>query len=64
MSAAAEAAPWGGMSNAGQTCIRIERVYATGVVLADVDEPGVLRQAAELDGRGRTARVGCARLSR
>ncbi len=27
--AAAEAALWGGMSNAGQTCIGIERVYAT-----------------------------------
>ena len=25
--AAAEAAVWGGMSNAGQTCIGIERVY-------------------------------------
>src|SRR5690348_78093 len=27
--AAATAALWGGMSNAGQTCIGIERVYAT-----------------------------------
>src|SRR3954454_25144553 len=27
--AAADAAVWGGMSNAGQTCIGIERVYAT-----------------------------------
>jgi acyl-CoA reductase-like NAD-dependent aldehyde dehydrogenase len=27
--AAADAALWGGMSNAGQTCIGIERVYAT-----------------------------------
>jgi acyl-CoA reductase-like NAD-dependent aldehyde dehydrogenase len=30
--AAADAAVWGGMSNAGQTCIGIERVYATGAV--------------------------------
>jgi acyl-CoA reductase-like NAD-dependent aldehyde dehydrogenase len=29
VSAAADAALWGGMSNAGQTCIGIERVYAT-----------------------------------
>jgi len=29
VAAAAEAALWGGMSNAGQTCIGIERVYAT-----------------------------------
>ena len=30
--AAADAALWGGMSNAGQTCIGIERVYATDAV--------------------------------
>src|SRR3954470_9995382 len=29
VAAAADAAVWGGMSNAGQTCIGIERVYAT-----------------------------------
>jgi acyl-CoA reductase-like NAD-dependent aldehyde dehydrogenase len=29
LDAAADAALWGGMSNAGQTCIGIERVYAT-----------------------------------
>ena len=29
LSAAADAALWGGMSNGGQTCIGIERVYAT-----------------------------------
>ena len=29
VAAAAEAALWGGMANAGQTCIGIERVYAT-----------------------------------
>jgi len=29
VAAAADAALWGGMSNAGQTCIGIERVYAT-----------------------------------
>src|SRR3712207_6717262 len=28
INAAAEAAVWGGMTNAGQTCIGIERVYA------------------------------------
>ena len=32
VAAAAGAAVWGGMSNAGQTCIGIERVYATSAV--------------------------------
>ena len=32
VSAAADAAVWGAMSNAGQTCIGIERVYATSAV--------------------------------
>jgi len=32
VAAAAEAALWGGMSNAGQTCVGIERVYATDAV--------------------------------
>ncbi|HEV7212383.1 MAG TPA: aldehyde dehydrogenase family protein [Blastococcus sp.] len=32
VSAAADAAVWGAMSNAGQTCIGIERVYATAAV--------------------------------
>ncbi|MGZ4551125.1 MAG: aldehyde dehydrogenase family protein [Blastococcus sp.] len=32
VSAAADAAVWGAMSNAGQTCIGIERVYATDAV--------------------------------
>ncbi|WP_448616100.1 aldehyde dehydrogenase family protein [Modestobacter sp. URMC 112] len=32
VAAAADAAVWGGMSNAGQTCIGIERVYATSAV--------------------------------
>jgi aldehyde dehydrogenase (NAD+) len=34
VAAAADAAVWGAMSNAGQTCIGIERVYATGAVYA------------------------------
>ncbi|MFN2537712.1 MAG: aldehyde dehydrogenase family protein [Mycobacteriales bacterium] len=33
--AAADAALWGGMSNAGQTCVGIERVYATEKVYDD-----------------------------
>jgi acyl-CoA reductase-like NAD-dependent aldehyde dehydrogenase len=32
VAAAADAAVWGAMSNGGQTCIGIERVYATGAV--------------------------------
>ena len=46
-SAAADAAVWGGMSNAGQTCIGIERVYATSAVY-DRFVAGVTRQVATL----------------
>ena len=35
VAAAADAALWGGMSNAGQTCVGIERVYATQKVYDD-----------------------------
>jgi acyl-CoA reductase-like NAD-dependent aldehyde dehydrogenase len=35
VAAAADAALWGGMSNAGQTCVGIERVYATEKVYDD-----------------------------
>ena len=45
--AAAGAAVWGGMSNAGQTCIGIERVYATEAVY-DRFVAEVTRQAAGL----------------
>jgi acyl-CoA reductase-like NAD-dependent aldehyde dehydrogenase len=45
--AAADAAVWGGMSNAGQTCIGIERVYATGAVY-DRFVAEVTRQVAGL----------------
>ena len=41
LDAAAEAAVWGGMSNAGQTCIGIERVY----VVEDVYEPFLAKVA-------------------
>ena len=45
--AAADAAVWGGMSNAGQTCIGIERVYAVDSVY-DSFLAGVEARAAEL----------------
>ncbi|CCH89655.1 NAD-dependent aldehyde dehydrogenase [Modestobacter italicus] len=45
--AAAGAAVWGGMSNAGQTCIGIERVYATSAVY-DRFVAEVTRQVADL----------------
>ena len=51
--AAADAAVWGAMSNAGQTCIGIERVYATSAVydrfVAEVTEQ--VRDAAPGFGR-------------
>jgi acyl-CoA reductase-like NAD-dependent aldehyde dehydrogenase len=48
VTAAAEAAVWGGLTNAGQTCIGIERVYAVAPVYdaflaAVVDKAGKLR---------------------
>src|SRR4051812_29279592 len=48
--AAADAAVWGGLSNAGQTCIGIERVYATSAVYD--------RFVAEVTGKVRSLRPG------
>jgi acyl-CoA reductase-like NAD-dependent aldehyde dehydrogenase len=50
--AAAEAAAWGGMANAGQTCIGIERVYAVDEVYDEF--------VAALAERARTLRPGTA----
>ena len=54
LEAAADAAVWGGMANAGQTCVGIERVYAVDAVydalLARlVERAGKLRVGAERD---------------
>jgi acyl-CoA reductase-like NAD-dependent aldehyde dehydrogenase len=46
LSAAADAAAWGGVANAGQTCVGIERVY----VVDSVREAFLARLVAELDG--------------
>ncbi|RAK26980.1 acyl-CoA reductase-like NAD-dependent aldehyde dehydrogenase [Actinoplanes lutulentus] len=53
VSAAAEAAVWGSMTNAGQTCIGIERVYAVAPVYdafveAVVEKAGKLRTGQEI----------------
>jgi succinate-semialdehyde dehydrogenase/glutarate-semialdehyde dehydrogenase len=53
VSAAAEAAVWGGMTNAGQTCIGIERVYAVApvydlLVKEIVAKAGKLRTGEEI----------------
>ncbi len=50
--AAATAALWGGMSNAGQTCIGIERVYATDKVYDS------FVAALTVEGRARSRRAG------
>jgi acyl-CoA reductase-like NAD-dependent aldehyde dehydrogenase len=50
VAAAADAALWGGMSNAGQTCIGIERVYATEKVYDEF--------VRELTTRAKTVRAG------
>jgi len=54
LDAAADAAIWGGMANAGQTCVGIERVYAVDSVYDTllarlVDRAGKLRVGAEPD---------------
>src|SRR3954471_15603909 len=54
ISAAAEAIVWGAMTNAGQTCIGIERVYAVApvydaVVAAVVEKAGRLRVGVDSD---------------
>jgi acyl-CoA reductase-like NAD-dependent aldehyde dehydrogenase len=51
--AAAEAAVWGGMTNAGQTCIGIERVYAVApvydrFVAAVIEKASALRTGEEI----------------
>jgi succinate-semialdehyde dehydrogenase/glutarate-semialdehyde dehydrogenase len=53
VAAAAEAAVWGAMTNAGQTCIGIERVYAVApvydrFVAAVVDKAGRLKMGEEI----------------
>ncbi|WP_369141121.1 aldehyde dehydrogenase family protein [Modestobacter versicolor] len=48
VAAAADAAVWGAMSNAGQTCIGIERVYATSAVY-DRFVGEVTRRVADLE---------------
>lgn len=45
LDAAADAAVWGGMSNAGQTCVGVERVY----VVADVAEEFTRRVVAKAE---------------
>ncbi|MEU1548686.1 aldehyde dehydrogenase family protein [Nocardia sp. NPDC005745] len=57
LEAAADAAVWGGLSNAGQTCLAVERVY----VHADVyDEflAKLVAAAAEIEAGGEGSRIG------
>lgn len=58
LDAAADAAAWGGMSNAGQTCVGVERVYVHTDVYDDfVDK--VVAQASEVEaGSGDGADIG------
>ena len=56
--AAAEAAVWGGMSNAGQTCIGIERVYATEAVYDAFLAAATAKAAALRPGTGEGASYG------
>jgi acyl-CoA reductase-like NAD-dependent aldehyde dehydrogenase len=56
--AAADAALWGGMSNAGQTCIGIERVYATDKVYDRFVDELTARARKVTPGSGDTASYG------
>src|SRR4051794_25389186 len=56
--AAAEAAVWGSMTNAGQTCIGIERVYAVAPVY-DAFVEAVVARRASCAPAGRSARSPC-----
>ena len=58
VAAAADAALWGGMSNAGQTCIGIERVYATDKVYDAFVSELTTRAAAVRPGSDATASYG------
>jgi acyl-CoA reductase-like NAD-dependent aldehyde dehydrogenase len=56
--AAADAALWGGMANAGQTCIGIERVYAVDPVYDEFVAELTARAKALRPGEDRTASYG------
>jgi acyl-CoA reductase-like NAD-dependent aldehyde dehydrogenase len=58
LDAAADAACWGGMSNAGQTCVGIERVYVVSSVADDFVDKLVARASALTVGDGDGADVG------
>ncbi|CAN5736085.1 aldehyde dehydrogenase family protein [soil metagenome] len=58
LDAAADAAAWGGMSNAGQTCVGVERVYVHTDVYDDFIDK-VVAQASEVEaGSGDDADIG------
>jgi len=52
LDAAADAALWAGMSNAGQTCVGVERVYAVDAVYDELVSR--LTERAQALRRGRT----------
>ncbi len=51
LEAAADAAVWGGMSNAGQTCVGVERVYVLDAVAAEFTAKVVEKTRAVAPGR-------------
>ena len=55
LDAAADAAVWGGMSNAGQTCIGVERVYVHEAV-AEAFTAKVVAKAEALPAAARSGR--------
>ncbi|MET8676858.1 aldehyde dehydrogenase family protein [Streptomyces sp. NPDC004647] len=58
IAAAADAAVWGGLSNAGQTCVGVERVYVHQAVAERFTELVVENAAALRTGVGRDADIG------
>ncbi|MGH3907518.1 MAG: aldehyde dehydrogenase family protein [Pseudonocardiaceae bacterium] len=58
LDAAAAAAVWGGMVNAGQTCVGVERVYVVDDVATEFTERVVAQSERLRPGGGRTADLG------
>ncbi|QYG95426.1 aldehyde dehydrogenase family protein [Iamia sp. SCSIO 61187] len=58
LDAAADAATWGGMSNAGQTCVGVERVYVHGDVYDAFVDKVVAKARAVETGDGPDADIG------
>ncbi len=58
LDAAADAATWGGLSNAGQTCVGVERIYVHGDVYDDFTDKVVAKASKVTAGSGQNDQIG------